>query len=108
MEHTEESIEKRLQESKATSPRLSPGHIDSKIHGVEYHVFSNKTTVCCMTLKNGFTVIGYAACVDPENFREQIGRDLSWQKARDQIWPLEGYVLQQAEWARKGFHDGNR
>jgi hypothetical protein len=95
VEHTEDSIEQRLRALGAGAPRLSPEHIDKQIHSVEYHVFSNKTTVCCMTLRNGFAVIGTAACVDPANFREQIGRDVSWTKAREQIWPLEGYLLQQ-------------
>lgn len=108
MEHTEESIEQRLKDSGATAPRLTPDNINAKVAFVEYHVFSNKTTVCCMTLQNGFTVVGSAACVDPDNFREQIGRDVSYTKAREQIWPLEGYLLQQSEWFRKGCHDGNR
>jgi hypothetical protein len=100
-EHTEESIEKRLRESFATAPRLTPENLDAVIKSAEYHVFSNKTTVCCLTLRNGFTVVGVAACVDSANFREQIGRDVSFTKARNEIWPLEGYLLQQHLFERR-------
>lgn len=98
MEHTEAQIEKRIQEGGTTRTRLSPDKIDAVIAGCEFFVFSNKTTVCCMTLKNGFTVVGSAACVDPANFRADIGRDVAYTKARDQIWQLEGYLLQQRFW----------
>lgn len=95
VEYTENEIETRLRNLKATGPRLSSEAIDKQIHSVEYHVFANKTTICCMKLRNGFHVVGTAACVDPANFREQVGRDVSWTNARAQIWQLEGYLLQQ-------------
>jgi hypothetical protein len=76
-------------------PRLTPDDIDRVIVKTEYHVFAPTTTVCCITLINGYTVIGESACVSPVNFDEGIGREIAYKKARDKIWALEGYLLAQ-------------
>ena len=47
------------------------------------------------TLKNNFTVRGEAAVVSKENFNEEIGRKISYENARNKIWELEGYLLQE-------------
>jgi len=60
----------------------------------EFIVMGKKTTVCCITLKNGFEIIGYSACVDPKNFNRSMGESLAMEKAVDKIWELEGYLLQ--------------
>lgn len=76
-------------------PRLTPDDIDRVIVRSEYHVFAPTTTVCCITLINGYTVIGQSACVSPENFNEGIGREIAFKDARQKIWALEGYLLAQ-------------
>ena len=91
---TEQEIEREIQEKNLTAPRLTPEHIDRAIIGEQYHVFEgSQLTVCCLTLKNGFTVTGESACVSPENFNAEIGRKVAREKARDKIWALEGYLL---------------
>lgn len=52
-------------------------------------------TFCVLVLRNGFTVTGESACVSPENFDAQIGRDVARKNAVDKIWPLMGYVLKE-------------
>jgi|ERR1043166_7733675 hypothetical protein len=91
----EQEIEEELQERGLDAPRLSPERIDSVIVSEEFHVFHGKHMVCCLTLLNGFTVIGESAVVSPENFREDIGQRLARQKARDKVWAMEAYLLQQ-------------
>ncbi len=54
-------------------------------------------TFCVIVLRNGFTVTGQSACVSPENFDAEIGRKVARQKAVDQIWALEGYLLKQKQ-----------
>lgn len=56
---------------------------------------SGKVLVCELTLENGYTVRGYAAVVDVCNYNEEIGRKISFQNAVKEIWPLEGYLLQE-------------
>lgn len=52
-------------------------------------------TFCVLVLKNGFTVTGEAACADPANYREELGRKYARENAIKKIWPLEGYLLKQ-------------
>ena len=92
----EQEIEKEIQAKGLNAPRLTPALIDAAIDSVEYHVFPKTClTVCCMTLKNGFTISGEAACVSPENFNEETGQKAAFISARNKIWALEGYLLKQ-------------
>ena len=96
MEVTEAVIEKKIQEKGLNAPRLTPDLIDSLIVKKEFHVFPDSCdTICLLTLKNGYTVNGSSACVSPENFNKEIGEDVSFKNARNEIWPLEGYLLKQ-------------
>lgn len=52
-----------------------------------------RTTLCQLTLLNGFTVIGTSACVCKENYNQDVGESLAYSKAREEIWQLEGYLL---------------
>ena len=93
---SEQSIEKEIQEKGLNAPRLTPELIDSVITLEDYYVFPNSMmTVCCLTLKNGFNVVGESACVSPENFNEEIGRKIARDSARNKIWELEGYLLKE-------------
>ena len=92
----EQEIESKLVESGKTAPRLSPKDIDAVIAKADYHVFPGTTvTVCCLTLQNGFNVVGESAAVSPENFDADIGKEVAFNKARDKVWALEGYLLKQ-------------
>lgn len=50
-------------------------------------------TFCVLVLKNGFTVTGESACASPENFNQEIGREIARKQAVQKIWPLMGYQL---------------
>ncbi len=93
----EQDIEKDIQEKGLNAPRLTPDHIDSVIIKEQYHVFDGAClTVCCLTLKNGFTVAGESACASPENFNVEIGQKIAKENARNKIWALEGYLLKES------------
>lgn len=90
----ETQIETKIQEKGLNAPRLNPAHIDVQVVKADYHVFEpSKKTICLLTLRNGFTVTGEAGVVSPENFNEEIGRDVAFKNAREKIWLLEGYLL---------------
>ena len=59
------------------------------------------TTICQLTLENGFTVIGKSACVDPSNFNVAIGEKYAFEDAFNKVWELEGYLLKQRLHDRK-------
>ena len=95
MSHNEVVTEKMIQDRSLNAPRLTPGMIDAAIRGETYTKLpSGKKMICELTLQNGFTVIGEASCVRPENFNEEIGQRVSRANAREKIWLLEGYALQ--------------
>ena len=68
--------------------------IKAKIKGETYLVLPDgRTTICQLTLENGYTINGYSACVDPAEFSRDRGRKYAFEDALRQIWPLEGYLL---------------
>lgn len=90
----DDAIEQEIQAKGLTAPRLTPDLIDATIKSEQYHVFDGTClTVCCLTLKNGFTVTGESACASPENFNAELGQKIAKQNAREKIWALEGYLL---------------
>lgn len=93
---SEETIEQEIQAKGLNAPRLTPALIDAAIAKEQYHVFAGSClTVCCLTLQNGFTVVGESACASPANFNAELGQKIAREKARDKIWALEGYLLKQ-------------
>lgn len=76
--------------------RITPEQIDGVILSEQYYVFPDSTlTACLLTLRNGYTVLGESACVDPENFDVDIGRKIAKENAKNKIWALEGYLLKE-------------
>lgn len=89
-------LEKELQAKGLNAPRLSPTLIIETIVSEAYYVFPGTTlTICCLTLRNGYNVIGESASASPENFDAEIGRKIAKTKAVEKIWALEGYLLRQ-------------
>ncbi len=76
------------------SPRVTEQQIDNLIVAELYHQFPGTTvTVCCLTLRNGFSAVGESACVSASSFNAEVGRDIARANAREKIWTLEGYLL---------------
>ena len=84
-----------------------PWYKDNKVHKerIDYllnnaetqeHIFWGKELVVSFKLASGFTVSGRGACVDPANFDIEIGRKVAREDAENQLWQLEGYLLQNA------------
>ena len=93
---SEEQIEKEIQEKGLSAPRLTPLAIDATVSTATYtNLPSGKCVICELTLKNGFTVRGESACVSLDNFDQEIGNKIAYENARDKIWQLEGYLLQE-------------
>lgn len=94
MSRDETAIESEIQAKGLNAPRLNPAHIDAQIVAEDYHVFPGTTlTVCALTLKNGFLVVGESAAASPANFDKELGQKIARDNARNKIWALEGYLL---------------
>ena len=73
---------------------LDEEKLESLVDRVYYHRVPNTTvTICAITLKNGFTVVGESACIDPNNFDQVIGQQVAYNNAFEKIWQLEGYRI---------------
>jgi len=83
-----------------TGPRIKLVDIEQAIElakRVDYYRFPHTSvTVCCVTLSNGFKVVGYSAAVSDENFDAEIGRVVALGKVKDNLWELLGFRLKQA------------
>lgn len=101
MTKNEAEIENEIVAKGLTAPRITPDMIDDTIATEAYHVFPGTTlTVCALTLRNGFQVVGESACASPENFNPEIGRKIARDNARNKIWMLEGYRLRSSLFER--------
>lgn len=101
----EATIEEEIVRKGKTAPRLTPDHIDaqivSEVCGRASDLFDHVPhspelqclTICILTLKNGFTVVGKSACASPTNYDADLGYKIAREDARKQIWVLEGYLL---------------
>lgn len=79
---------------KGTGPKLTAEDIEAQIVKEQFHRHEGtRVTTCVLTLKNGFAVTGESSCVSDANFKEEIGRAVSRQNAKEKVWELEGYAL---------------
>jgi len=80
--------------------------VDDTIDQEAYYRFPGTTmTVCLLTLRNGYQVIGESACPE-ENFDDERGRSLARKRARNKIFELEGY-LRRTELMQENNHEHN-
>lgn len=74
--------------------RVTMQQIVDKIKGATYTLLPDgRTTVCQLTLANGFTVTGESACVDLAEYNRHIGEKYAYEAAVDNVWKFEGYLL---------------
>lgn len=94
MATNEQAVEAEIQTKNLNAPRLNPAHIDDQIVAEQFYVFPGTVlTVCALTLKNGFNVVGQSAPASAENFNAELGQKIARDDARGKIWALEGYRL---------------
>lgn len=63
-----------------------------------------KTTVVADTTITGFDTVASSACVNPENYSQEIGESMARKEIKNKIWGHLGFVLQ---WANNGISLGN-
>lgn len=65
-----------------------------KIIKTDYIKIGEKTTICLLTLDNGFEVVGSSACVDPIMYDYTIGCKIAMDVAYDKVEELCGFLEQ--------------
>lgn len=78
-----------------TDNRVSLASIEAKIDSVVYHnpPHDLTLTLCFITMKNGFSVIGKTKPADVANFDADLGKKFAYENAIRELWPLEGYLM---------------
>jgi hypothetical protein len=90
------AIENEIRAKGLTAPRITPHDVENSIAGESYTILpSGRTTICELTLQNGFTVRGESSCVSIENFDAELGRKIAREDAKQKIWQLLGYALRE-------------
>ena len=101
---SDSEMEKEIVEKGLVYPRVTNTEIEEKMLGVGYncHLVPGTTTMAItatlpMAHINFTLCIESMACVDPRNFRQEIGEKYGTQKAaeaaKNKLWELEGYRL---------------
>lgn len=76
------------------APTVTMGGILAKIKKAEYLILPDgRTTLCMLTLENGYTLRGESSCVSIDNFNVALGEKYAYQNAVEKVWALEGYLL---------------
>lgn len=66
--------------------------IQSAIKSLEYYLFRGTTHMCCcVTMTNGFTVLGESACCDHSKFSPSLGEKYAREDAERKIGELLAY-----------------
>lgn len=90
----DQDVENKVAELGLSAPRVTNEEVYANIVGETYTTLPNgRTTICQLTLRNGFTVEGKSACVSLANYNKELGDALAKADAVKQIWPLMGYHL---------------
>ena len=73
--------------------RVTKEHIESRIADTSFTRFNDTVTICQITLDNSYSVRGESACVNPENYNQEIGERIAFDNAFNKLWPLFGFML---------------
>lgn len=80
---------------------ITPDFLTSQIVAVDYFNPKPTLTLCVLTMSNGLYVVGKSAVLDPKRFDAEIGRDVAYKNAFEQLWQLEGYARASAQAAAR-------
>lgn len=96
----ESHFEKVEERAKAEAPTITEEYIAEIMENSEFeiHTVFDKCTVVSCRLPNGFVITESSSCISPENYDEDMGVEICFDKITDKIWELEAYRLQQWLW----------
>lgn len=76
-----------------TAPRVTEESIKRKIANVNYYSAGEGATICVISMRNGFKVVGFSAPASLANYDANVGMRYAYDNAFKQLWGLEGYLL---------------
>ena len=81
---------------KPDQPSISQKMVDDFIAEVHVTTVGEKTTVVQVVLVNGFEIVDASSCVSPENYSEELGKEICLKRIKEKVWMLLGFLLQTA------------
>lgn len=79
--------------SASPAPRVTIGSMESHIIDIKFHKLAPTLTHCTILLDNHYSVTGESACVNAENYNQQIGEKIAYDNAFAKLWSLYGFLL---------------
>ena len=76
----------------ANPKKLSLEWIENQVLTEEYITRGERFMVCIIYTKGGYYVTGESAPINPEEFKDELGRKYSREEALDKIWRIEGLI----------------
>lgn len=80
-----------------TGKRVTKELIESRIQEVDYQtvvIAGQKMMFCGIKMLGGFVAVGKpAVCIDPANWRDEIGQKISYDNSFEELWKLEAYHM---------------
>lgn len=73
--------------------KITDEHIQAILDNSEFvftTVFDKCMIVACK-LPNGYVIVEEAACIDPEMYDEEFGKQMCYERIISKVWELEGY-----------------
>lgn len=73
--------------------KVTKDFLESEIADVKYQRLDATLTHCTITTHDGFTFTGESACIDPDQFDEEIGKQIAYKQAFEKMWQPYGFWL---------------
>jgi len=79
---------------KENNGKISPAFIDNLAENADYVWLhpTERTRICVMTLYSGHEIVGKAQVLDPANDVKEIGEEVAFNDAKNQLWQLCGNI----------------
>lgn len=102
---SDDELHKKLNNRPAE--RVTKEGMEARVVSTEFHCIGGGTvTVAHIKLDNGFSVRGESACVNPENYNQEIGERIAYDDAFRKLWPLFGFLLAERNYQNQGHKEG--
>lgn len=92
-----DKVTEMMKDLGCTGKRVTKELIKSRITEVDYQtvvIAGQKMMYCGIRMDNDFVAIGKpATCIDPANWRDEIGQKISYDNSFEELWKLEAYRM---------------
>lgn len=90
----DKDIEQLIQGKAPIGPRMTAEMVESLIKDIEYTLLPNKrSTVCSITLVNGFMVNGVSSLISSFDYDEEVGQITAHKKAMAEVWDVASILF---------------